>query len=285
MAAVVEPEIRRHAGQDDQVRLLERPAPLVPPVQRMPGPEKAAGHAGEIHGHVQTADGVGNGVRLAGGDQCLAADDEEWPLRSRQPRRRPSDGTRLGRRRHDRRNVVFVETIRLRKQPPCVELQVGSRRTIRQRVALRRRSVVPLANHGFVVQEVDRALDEDRARHAALRDLETLLQRGRKVPHPFHRPAPLDVRPEERELVDVLQGAAPLQQRRGGAAQQHHRRLRELRVLDRRDRVGHAGPGGYRRDPRNAGQPGRRIRGEHGRNLVARVHDLDSSVLGAFQDG
>ena len=80
VTTVVEPEVRRHAGQYDDIGFLERVAPLVPAMQRVRGSEEAARHAREIDGNPEGIDGPGNGIGLPRIDKCLATDHEQRPL-------------------------------------------------------------------------------------------------------------------------------------------------------------------------------------------------------------
>ena len=86
-------------------------------------------------------------------------------------------------------------------------------------------------------------------------------------------------------LIDVLQSAAPLQQRRRRPSQEHDGGLRELRILQCGHGIGDPGPRRDRRDPRHARQPGDGIGGEHGRSLGPRVYDADATRLRACENG
>jgi len=50
-------------------------------------------------------------------------------------------------------------------------VQISPHRPVEQRIAFGCAGRIPLANHGFVVEQIDRAFDEHRAGHAALCDL------------------------------------------------------------------------------------------------------------------
>jgi hypothetical protein len=93
------------------------------------------------------------------------------------------------------------------------------------------------------------------------------------------------VRLHERHLVDVLERAASAQERRRRPPEEDQRRLSELSILDRRDRVRDAGPSRDRRDPRHPGEAGDRIGSEHGGSLVAHVDDANSAGFRADEDG
>ena len=62
------------------------------------------------------------------------------------------------------------------------------------------------------------------------------------------------------------------------------RRLRELRVLERGDRVGEAGARGHGRHAGRAGEARHRVGREDGGRLVARVDDADAAALGRDED-
>ncbi len=115
-------------------------------------------------------------------------------------------------------------------------------------------------------------------------DPERLLERGGQIAHAIDPHGPLGDRVEQGELVDVLEGPASPEQGGRRAAQQHERRLRQLGVLDRRDRVGHPGPGRDGGDPRDAGEPRHRVGGEDRGGLVPHVDHPDAAPLGADQD-
>ena len=163
-------------------------------------------------------------------------------------------------------------------------LEIEAQQTVGDRRPLARRVGVPFADRLLVVEQVDRAFDEDRARHAFARDGERFGDRRREVAHPPHALRPFDERRDDRPLVDVLQRAASLQRGRRGAADQQQRRLRQLGVLERGQRVGDAGTGGDRRDARLAGQPRHGVGGEDRGRLVARVDDADAARLGGDED-
>jgi hypothetical protein len=164
-------------------------------------------------------------------------------------------------------------------------LQVPAQRAVGERRALARRIGVPLADGGLVVQQVDRAFDEHRPRHAELRPGQRLSTAG----------------PRSRTRVTLIKSltcgatsgrwsmscSAPRPCSAVGAAPpiSSSGRLRELRVLERGDGVGDAGPGGDRGHAGDAGQPRRGVGGEDGGDLVAGVDDADAARLGRRQDG
>ncbi len=188
-----------------------------------------------------------------------------------------------GRRGRDFRDTIGICIVRAGKQSPRVMFQVHAHESVRQGITLRRRTVIPLANYGLVIQQIDRAFDEHGAWNPSLRDLETLTDCRCEVAHALDRLAPLYVRLEQGELIDILQRPAALQQRGRRATEQDKRRLRELGVLDRSNRVRHSGAGRDGSDPWDAGQSRRRVSCKHGRGLVTRIHNTNAQVLGAFQ--
>ena len=90
---------------------------------------------------------------------------------------------------------------------------------------------------------------------------------------------------EQRELIDVLKRPTSLEDRARGTAENQHRRLCQLSVLDRSERVCTTGTSGDRRDTRYPGQSGHRVGGEDRRRLVSDIDDPDPAPLGADQDG
>ncbi len=289
MAAVVEPEVGRHAGQDDAVGLAQRLAALVPAQQRMRGAQETAGHAGEIDRQAELLDRP-----LQLGDRKsvqhrLRADEEERPVGARQG---PGGAAhppcaRRRRRRQRRRLAALVGPVEAavevaREVPALQALAEGGLALTRLRRF--RKHAVPLARRRLRIQEIHRTLEEDRARDALARRGKGRLEKRCELADPPRTPLPLDVRRHERLLVDVLQRAAPLEHGGGRAPQNDHRRLRHLGVLHRCDGVREARPGGDRGDARHAGEAGGRVGGEDGVDLVTRVDHPDPERLGAHQD-
>ncbi len=158
-----------------------------------------------------------------------------------------------------------------------VAVQVPAQQPVAYRRALAGRVRIPLADQRLVVQQIDGTLDKDRAGHAAHGVPQPVLDRRTKVTHLAHARHVLDVRRDQRALVDVLQRAASLQRSRRCASEQQHRALGELRVLQRGDRVRQARAGGHGRHAGTAGQPRHRVGREHGRRFVAGVDDADAA--------
>ena len=156
---------------------------------------------------------------------------------------------------------------------------VGDRRALAGRVG------VPGADRRFVIEQIDRAFDKDRARHAGAGDGEGFDNRRREVAHAPHPLRPFDEGRDHRPLVDVLQRAAPLERGRRGAADQQERRLREPRVFERGQRIGDAGAGGDRRHARPAGQSRDGVGGEDRGRLVAHIDDANAAGLGGDENG
>ncbi len=142
---------------------------------------------------------------------------------------------------------------------------------------------VPVAYRRFGIEQVDRALHEDRPRDPLAGPGERGLDQGRQVGCPTSRRLPLHVRRQQRLLIDVLQRAPPLEDGRGGPPEQHHRRLRQLGVLDRGDRVGEPRSRRHGRHAGTTGEPRGDIRREDRARLVPRVDHANAGRLGAHQ--
>ena len=162
--------------------------------------------------------------------------------------------------------------------------EVPLRRRLDEPLRLARLPAIPAADERLVVEEIHRALDEDRARDPFATDRERPLERGDEVPHLRHRRRPLDDGPDEPELVDVLERAATPEDRRRRPAEKDEGRLREAGVLERRDRVRHARSGRHGRDAGDSGEPGDGIGREDGGRLVPRVDDADAARLRRSKD-
>ena len=168
VAAIVETEIRRHAGEDNDVGFLERNPPLVPAMQPVRGTEQSARHAGEIHGDSECAYGLGDGISLPGVDERLAANHEQRPFGTRELACGLPNDALCGWQRSHGHDLLGSAHVRSGEEPPRVVLQVRTHDPVREGIALRRRAVVPLADDRCVVQQVDRALDEDRPREISV---------------------------------------------------------------------------------------------------------------------
>ena len=222
MVAVVEPEVGGHAGEQHEVGLTQALAPAVPGQQRVVGAEQAARHAGEVD---RGADPLQRGHEpLGAATAChaLAAEEDHRPLGARQPPGGFGDarGVRCGW--GDLDGGRGWTTGGAAEQIPDPQSQVRPHGAL-LRGPSRPGRPVPLADQRLVVEQVDRELDEHRPGHVRLADPERLLEDGHDVADPAHRARPLDVRAHQRHLVDVLQGAAPLQRRGRGAAEHDHR--------------------------------------------------------------
>ena len=144
--------------------------------------------------------------------------------------------------------------------------------------------VVQVTHEALFVEQVHRAFQKHRPGHAVASLLEGLFERRHQLTHRLARPHPLHVGLEQRQLINILERATAFENRRRSPSQQNHRRLRQLGVLDRRNRVGDPGPGGHRRHPDTTGQARRRIGRERRRHLVANVDHPDTALFGAHQD-
>ena len=96
---------------------------------------------------------------------------------------------------------------------------------------------------------------------------------------------PFDVRGEQRELVNVLERAASLEQVAGGAADENEGRLGHLGVFDGGNRVGEPRAGRDDGHAGNAGGARHGVGGKGGRHLVAHVDHADAHLLGPGQNG
>ena len=228
MAAVIEAEVAGRAGEQHAIGFAQRLAALVQPLQRMIAAEQAARHAGEKDRRAEPRQSFGDARRVFGADQRLAADDDQRPLGRGEPRRRRFDLRLRRRRRDDRAWRRRRRLAGLGEQAGGVALEIEPQQAVGDRSPFARRVAIPVANGLLVVEQVDRAFDEDRARHAFARDGERFGDRRREVAHPPHALRPFDERRDDRPLVDVLQRAASLQRGRRGAADQQQRRLRQL---------------------------------------------------------
>ena len=144
---------------------------------------------------------------------------------------------------------------------------------------------IPMAHNQLGVEQVDRKLDENRPLHALARCGERLFNHRADVPDAPDLPEKLHMRRGDGPLVDVLQRAAPLQQRWRRPSQKHDRRLGKLRILQGGDSIGDPRPRRDRRDSRHAREAGDCIGGEHGRGLVPCVDDADATRLRACENG
>src|SRR5262245_54106723 len=70
---------------------------------------------------------------------------------------------------------------------------------------------MPLAHDALVVEQIDRAFDEDRAGHASSAYCEGFLKKRNEVFQPRRRRSPFDVRLHQSHLIDVLQSASAFQ--------------------------------------------------------------------------
>ena len=217
----------------------------------------------------------------------LAADDHQRPLRPRQRMRRGDRPTRCGACGRDRPPSP--------RAPTCASPPANMRSACRFRYQRSSRSAtdVPLpaasAYHcrisALVVQQVDRAFDEHRPRHAVGGQPQRLLDRdvrGRATRLTWNTRLTCGATsgfwsmscsaPRPCSAV----GAAPPSSSSGLRASCAF--LSAVIVLVE------PGPRGDRRDARRAGQPRHRVGGEDRGRLVARVDDADAARLGRRQD-
>jgi hypothetical protein len=157
-----------------------------------------------------------------------------------------------------------------------------ARRARRMLERARRRQI------GVVVEvheEIERHLEEDRARHVRLRDPERGVDVLGHPTHLRHLHAPLGDRAHEGDRIHVLKRPHVAQELRARAADDDHRDPRALRVRDRGDDVGDAGTGGDRAHAGPAGDARVAVGGVTGGLLVANVDDLDLLVEASVVDG
>ena len=248
------------------------------------GPEEAARRSREVDREPQPGDGPGETRGVGRGQERAASENEDGPLGSLEEDRRRPDASRLGRRGRDGLGVAGNGAVRAREDRVEVAAQVPLRRRLDEPLRLARLPAIPAPDERLVVEEVDRALDEDGAGDSRPGDGERPLERGDEVPHLRDRRRPLDDRLHEGELVDVLEGPPATQDRRRRATEEDERRRREPGVLQRRDRVRHPRPGRHRGDAGHAGEPGDGVGREDGRRLVPGVDDADSARLRRRED-
>ncbi len=142
-----------------------------------------------------------------------------------------------------------------------------------------------MAHDGLAVKQIDGAFDEDRALHALASGGERLLQGRLDVPHAPDLVDEFYMRRNYGPLIDILERAASLKQRRGRASENHEGRLGELRVLERGHGVGDAWASRHSGDPRRARQPRDGVGCEHRRGLAPRVDDANALRFCAGENG
>ena len=219
----------------------------------------------------------------------LGADEQQRAVGARQRlgssahRPPPRSGRRRQRRGSARLAGAIEGAVEVAGEIPALE-PLGERRRFLPRLRGPRRDTVPFARGRLRIEQIDRALEEDRPRNALTRHRESGLEQRRQLAHSPRAPLPLHVRRHERLLIDVLQRTASLEHGGRRAAEEDHRRLRHLGVLDRRDRVGEARTGGDRGDPRNPGEARHRVGREDRVDFVAGVDDADAERLRSHQD-
>ncbi len=186
----------------------------------------------------------------------LAADDGKRARSASQGSGRRSDAGRAdGRRIHSpglrgRRSLTFA------KQPLKMPVDIVAQHGIGDGPAFAGSLAVPFAHNRLGIKQVDGKLDEGWPLHAFARGRERFFDGGANVLNAPDLPEELHVRRGNGALFDVLQSAAPLQQRRRRPSQKHDGRLRELRILQRGYGIGDPGPRGDRHNARYARQPG-----------------------------
>ena len=195
MLAVVEPEVAGHAGQQHAVGLAQRVAALVAHLQRVVAAQQAARHARQIDRHAQRCHGGGQRVGFVGlapPPGCRSTISGRSALCSAAGARRsaPSSARGAATARGCGGGVLSLPS-NMRSRMP---VQVPAQRAVGQGCALAGGVGIPLADRGFVVQQVHRAFDEHRAGHAGLRQREGLGHCRAQVAHAPHLQEALDMR-------------------------------------------------------------------------------------------
>ncbi len=281
---VVEAEVAGDAREEDEVGLAQR---LLSPVADLEGrgrPQETSGRSREEDREVQRSDGPCEARRVGGRHHRAAAENDDGPLAARQEQRCGPDAPGLRRRGRRWLGIARCRVARSREDRVEVTAEVPLRRGLDEPLRLAGLPAVPAADERLVVEEIHRALDEDRARDPFATDRKRPLERGDEVPHLRHRRRPLDDGPDEPELIDVLERTAPPEDGRRRTAEKNEGRLREAGVLERRDRVRHARSGRHGRHARHPREPGDGIGSEDGGRLVPRVDDADAARLRRGQD-
>ena len=272
VAAVVQPEVAGHAGENHQIGVSERLAPTMAVKRRMVRTEQSARHPGQPRRYAQRPHGLRDVLDPGGVAHGLAADDEDGLASLRQARGDVPHALLVDPGRRRCRGVSAAPGRRRREDLPQVVADVGLLCLAREAPA-GLVGAVPVPHQRFRVEEIDGALDEYRTGHAAARHGEGLVDGAGEVAHTTDDEALFHVRFHQRDLVDVLQRAPALQDRRRRAAQHDDGRLGKLSVLDRGDCVGEARASRYRRDAGHTGDAGRRVRSEDGGGFVPGVDD------------
>jgi hypothetical protein len=84
VAPVVEAEITRHSREQHAVGFAQRVATRMPHLQRMRRAQQPARHTGQVYRDAETGHGAGDGRRVLGDQQRLAADHQHGPPCARQ---------------------------------------------------------------------------------------------------------------------------------------------------------------------------------------------------------
>jgi len=245
-AAVAEAEVERSAEHEHDVGLAEREAASLGEGQRMRGRQTAA--AGAVHED-----------RRAGG---------------------------LGERRERAHGVVPVHAGAGHHHRAFGAAQQLGHALDGHRVAGGRRAMhVAGGDRGEAIldrgeEQVDRDLDEDRARSPRERDADRGREHLGDLARLDDRPRALGDRPQQGDLLHLLQGTEAAQAQRGGAPDEQQRAAGGVRVGHAGHGVGHAGSGGDDRHPDVAGEPRVGV-GRVGRRLLVAYVDHGDAVLHA----
>ena len=170
------------------------------------------------------------------------------------------------------------------KQPLQMPVDIVAQQRVGDRAPLAGGLAIPVAHNRLGIKQIDREFDEGRPLHALARRSECFFDGRADVPDAAELPQKLHMRRDNGALIDVLQGAAALQQCWRGPSQQHDGRLSELRVFQCGHRIGEPRPRRHRRNS-NACQPGDGIGGKHRGRLAPRVYDAHAARFRARENG
>ena len=171
------------------------------------------------------------------------------------------------------------------KQPLKMPVDIVAQDRVGDGPAFAGSLAIPLAHNRLRIEQIDRDLHEGWTLHAFARGRECFFNGRANVLDLPDLPEKLHVRRGNGALIDVLQSAASLQQRRCGPSQEHDWGLGELRILQRGYGIGDPRPGRDCRNSRHTRQPRDSIGGEHGRGLGPRVYNADATRLRACENG
>ncbi len=206
MPAVAEPKIAGDTGEEHEVRLSKRLTPSMPEEERVLAPEESAGHSGQVDRQSEMANGGGERSNLLGMEHGLTPHQEHRTLRLRETSYRSVYVT-LGDRGDDRLfrlRRLFETCVAEEAIEVAPEIAPADAIPQRRRLGLGACALVPRADDVSRVQDVRRALDENRPWNASLGKVEGLLEDRRHIPEMGYRESAFHVRPSEGQVIDVL---------------------------------------------------------------------------------